>query len=262
MYKKFQEVIKNGNFQEALLILFSNNLQLKITTFVVASEENKLHSYSSNFNLLKGLKTEISSELLKEKYQNLNEFHESQVQQVDEIWQKNRDTLINIFQILLETSQQQNLPEKNNLNLSLDDQQEETFNLGLKEEEKEVEKPSEKSNLNIDIDNFPTDNVMENEAEMVNLETENIESSNNVDEDWNDVLNDVNDSEKIDKTPSKSSASLPIGDEDDWGKWIDDNDKIQTDSSEVNLEEFEWEDDKNWEDFKPNLPLENMTENQ
>ena len=259
MYKKFQEAIKNGNFHEALLILFSNNLELKITTSVVASEESKLHSYSSNFNLLKGLKTEISSELLKEKYQNLNEFHESQVQQVDEIWQKNRETLINIFQILLETSQQQNLPEKNNLNLSLDNQQEKTFNLQVKEE-KQVEKPSEKSTLN--IDNFPTDNVIENEAESVNLETENIESNNNVDEDWNDVFNDVNDSEKIDKTPSQTSASLPIEDEDDWEKWIDDDDKIQTDSSEVNLEEFEWEDDKNWEDFKPNLPLENMTENQ
>lgn len=112
-YEEIKQALAEGNWQQAMLIAFSNSLQLKLTSTVrVPNFEAK--RIETIFNLIQGLETQIESEILASNYQHLLDFHQQQLNSADEIWQKNRETLVKIFQLL--AGNLGNLPEeKNNL---------------------------------------------------------------------------------------------------------------------------------------------------
>jgi hypothetical protein len=98
--EEFKQAIEQGNLQEALLIAFSNNIELKITTSLVFPNHNECYSWQSNLNLLEGLETEISDKLLEEEFKNFRYFHCQQIEQAYKTWDKNRETLVRIIKIL------------------------------------------------------------------------------------------------------------------------------------------------------------------
>jgi hypothetical protein len=290
--KQFKDAIKAGNLKEAFLIAFSNNLKFQATTSIICAENNQPYSWRSKISLLEGLETKISPQLLNDKYKNINQFHQRQVNQADETWQKNRETLIKVFQILAGIPRKQEIDEEN---------EEETFDLAVEnpdlKELADIEIVSEKLNIDdfsldneaenkeeggdlqvektptegvakietvseeLNIDDFSLDNEMENEQETLNQERENIESDNAKEEDWGDLLNgmeDMEETENINETPSESSSKLETENDQDWGEWLEEGD-LSANASTAKIEEIEWEDEENWEDFDPNRPVENIT---
>lgn len=100
-YEEFRELLKEGKNREAFLLALSNSLQLTIKT---ASSKTQL-SLETQINLLKGISNIITSpEAVKNPKTPLEieviKFHEAQKKQAYQIWRKNRETLIEIFQII------------------------------------------------------------------------------------------------------------------------------------------------------------------
>lgn len=100
-HEEFRELLREGKNREALLLALANSLELKIKTI---SKKAQLR-WETRINLLKGItniinRTEALTNLTKPEEIQLTQFHECQRKQAYEIWQKNRETLIKVFQIM------------------------------------------------------------------------------------------------------------------------------------------------------------------
>lgn len=98
-YEEIKQALAEGNFKQAMLIAFSNNLKLKFKT-TVKQQDIQPKIIETSFNLIQGVETRIESEILDSNYQHITDFHRQQLHSAYETWEKNRETLIKIFQLL------------------------------------------------------------------------------------------------------------------------------------------------------------------
>lgn len=243
LYQEFQTAIQAGQLREALLIAFSNNLELKITTSLVSSTKNQSYSWHSQLNLVEGLETKVSRELVDDNYQNLYQFHAQQIERAYQIWDKNRATLSEVLQLLA------GIP----ISPKSGEREKKLFSLDTSDLELETETSTPEA-----IPVTPAEEFTDNKVLNLPFPTDNLDSEASLEEDYGDLLDDIQDEETTTETTSASSASVAIDDDEDWGEWLEEGDLPQN-ASNPNLDEMDWEDEENWQDFAPNQPRENVS---
>ncbi len=255
LYQEFQAAIQAGNLKEALLIAFSNNLELKITTSLVSPTKNQSYSWRSQLNLLNGLEIEVSKELLNDNYQNLHQLHTQQIDRAYQTWENNQATLIKVLQLLAGITVQQNG----------DKQEEKAFST---EAISPLEVPqTEESALN----NNSPEELIEARAFNLPLEIENIDPEVSVEEnainlvddilgeDSSNLVDDILEEKAKIETKLQSPASEEPEDDEDWGEWLEETD-LSPHNSNPNLDDLDWSDEENWEDITTDCAPKNVSQ--
>ena len=98
-HDEFQQALANKELKQAFLIAVSNSIEFKIKT-AITSLDHRPAQIETKINLLGAYETNLDGEILAAQYQQTNWFHQQQVNSAYDIWQKNRETLVKILQIL------------------------------------------------------------------------------------------------------------------------------------------------------------------
>lgn len=299
-YDKMKELIKENKLKEALLLAFSNSLKIKISTKSKAEEKQELKTV---INLLKGITNRISDPNLINNYQSNSEtidlfnFHEQQKQSAYKLWEKNRETIVAILQIIAGNSLEiNNLKKKEEKVISLTEKPEDEF----QEIEQELdfednnnqdnfaveENPLEEENWVSDIvddivgeteeeiasedessqeENWD-DFVMEEEnqeAEVI-IEAENTEEEEN----WDEFMDDDGYSEgEEDSIVNSNGVSLEKSSEEEgeWQEWLEEEDSLEVKEEGLTNNEIEENESSNLEvgdEWQEWLEEENTSENE
>ncbi|WP_330203323.1 hypothetical protein [Cyanobacterium sp. Dongsha4] len=211
-YEEMKELIKENKLQEALLLAFSNNLKLKITTKSKGKKEDVIETL---INLLGRISNKVSdpdlinnSTLDNSDTINIVDFHERQRQLAYETWHKNRETLIGILQIISGNSATINKFKKSENNVisikGKTDQKETDFqDFGFAQEELDNHQPQEEE------ENW-VDNIVDS---IVGGEEDEISHTEDLEQDWGDFISE---------DEEKESAEVIINsEEENWDEFID-----------------------------------------
>jgi hypothetical protein len=103
--EKFQQLLKAGKLDEALLLALEQAIELEVTTWVASEEETEAipgQRLRSRLNLVAGeLEHEIGEEFLNNPaYEQLQQFHLEQVQASRQTMVQNVQTLQQLFTVL------------------------------------------------------------------------------------------------------------------------------------------------------------------
>jgi len=92
-----QALIKK-DFKQALLIALSNSLKIKTKT--VLKKDSKTYQIIKEVDLVNGTKNHLDLELLSSQNSQIIRFHQQQIKELYPLWEKNRETLAKIMQLL------------------------------------------------------------------------------------------------------------------------------------------------------------------
>jgi len=96
--QQITQVLIKKDFKQALLIALSNSLKIKTKT--VLKTDNKNYQITKEIDLVNGSKNHLDLELLKSENNQIISFHQQQVKELYPLWEKNRETLVTIMQLL------------------------------------------------------------------------------------------------------------------------------------------------------------------
>ncbi len=96
--QQISQVLIKKDFKQALLIALSNSLKIKTKT--VLKTDNKNYQITKEIDLVNGSKNHLDLELLKSENNQIISFHQQQVKELYPLWEKNRETLVTIMQLL------------------------------------------------------------------------------------------------------------------------------------------------------------------
>ncbi len=228
--EEIKQLLAKKDFSAALLVAFSNSLKFKLTSIKTDTDKDTQESVEfieTQINLLKGLTTTASnSEILSSK-NDLTKFHTQQLGNVYQVWQKNREVLVKILEILAGNNLK-DIPltksvsfefNKSNLIEKSETQDSEIIDFDLAEDnddENWLDENKEQINSPIDSDNemlldeiiveeeneIILDALDEDENEMIILDTINDEDENEIildtiDENENEIILDTIDEESV-----------------------------------------------------------------
>jgi len=228
-YDKIKEMLEKKKLSQTLLFALSNSLKIKLTTI-----DQKGQKIETKINLLKGISTEVSNPYLLKNDNNTFKFHQKQLKEIYSLWDKNRETLVKILQIingnsiefnqnfeekLLEDSDnfddESNMDEDIDLSIEID-----TENIDSETPENwvdETEENQEEENMEVEIENSFSedmdfeDNDFNNEDDFDSLtediaseDEENIFDDNQEEnvhsetgENWDNLMGEMSEEEAI-----------------------------------------------------------------
>ena len=104
----FKQKIKEGNLKDALILIMSEAVDLKITTWISAEQQNSSSKSSegnyicTRMNILDGdIENEIGFQFMNKKsYKEIQQFHLEQVKEGHQIVQTNLENIHKMFAIL------------------------------------------------------------------------------------------------------------------------------------------------------------------
>lgn len=275
-YEEIKQALAEGNLKQAMLIAFCNNLQLTIKT-TVNRLDNQQNHIETNLNLLSGIKTQLELETLQIQDAKYTNFHQQQVKLAYETWQKNRETLIKLFEILagnsinIELESSPIYPDNSkdfddNIPLEIEpniDEEFENFDLELVTEEKE-------QLITNNYDDFPEEEA-EYEYEIDSQIQSNFDSE--TEENWVDEIVDIVDiqaeeeeEEEINNSVFKGEINEDLEFDDfpvDQESELEDQEEIITEEVEIdeveaeeNWDDLDWEIENNQEEIAENENME------
>lgn len=225
-----KELLERKKLQQILLIALSNSLKLKLST--TSKSQDKIVNIETKINLLKGLTTKISDKSLLFGDNNILKFHQKQVENAYETWEKNRETIIKLLQIIAGNSVE--------ITSLIKESSEQSLTLAT--EENYIEDTS----FDDDFTDFALDSTPENslsdEENQQYVETKEDDGENWIDDIENDTEESVNDNGE---SENFDDMSLDLG--------------MMTEEKEIftaeNKEEVV-EAEEDWEDFIDEMPEE------
>ncbi|MGI0481599.1 hypothetical protein ACN4EE_12500 [Geminocystis sp. CENA526] len=282
-YDKIKDLIEKKKLSQGLLFALSNSLKIKLTTRT--EDQDIISSIETEIDLIKGLNTQINDQsLLTQKSYAIN-FHKQQLDNIYDIWDKNRETLVKIFQIINGSSiELESLGYADeDLNQSAEDFADEVEEENALFEEESIEEENsffedesidEKDSENFDNetsenwiddldndmeDSFSTEEETEDESFEMGEEEEIISTSDDdiVEEeespegDWDDLMDEMPEaeaivSEAIAMDSEGVSPDLETND-DDWEEWLEDDDNISNHNGELPPDSIDWN-EENWQE--------------
>lgn len=274
--ENIKELLEKKKLQQILLIALSNSLKLKLNT--TSKSQDKIVNIETKINLLKGLTTKISDKSLLFSDNNVLKFHQKQVENAYETWEKNRETIIKLLQIiagnsveitsLIKESSEQSLPLATEENYIEDTNFEDDFadftleNSGNDEENQQYPETEENDGENW-IDEIKNENdrdELENFDDIsLNLDmmteekeiftSENKEEVVEAQEDWEDFIDEMPEEEIATKeevlinSVENDSPSLEV--DDDWQEWLEEdnspNNNGEHEDQAIDWNEEDWE---------------------
>lgn len=266
-YDEIKQTLANQDLKQAILIAFSNSLEIKLKTSL-KQDQNQTIDIISQINLIQGLNTKVDQSLLEPQHQYLTEFHQKQLNSVYDTWQKNRETLIKILQILsgnlTDVQISKNLSYSNNekfddfdLELITEANKQEQISQDNDQETEEIfedwiddimgEEESEIS-PDLEFEDFSSPELAEQIGnEEVEIEEESAEEDWN-DVDWNEDFVNTADIENMMEMAANEESSPSLEVEDNWEEWLDEdslpnleNDEI----AEMNWSQEDWQNANN-----------------
>lgn len=239
-YDKIKDLIEKKKLSQGLLLALSNSLKIKLVTKTKGKEQ--VNNIETEIDLVKGLTTEINDKsLLSQNNYTLN-FHQKQLENIYDTWDKNRETLVKIFQIINGSS----------------------IKLGTSEYLPEELTESDDSFAH-EFDDFESESSPENslfeEESLAENPLNEEENNNNIDdetqENWIDDLD--NDNEIEDSFPQEEDEENTS--EDDSFEMMMEEEDIFTSDDDVMVSKTEFveesiEEDEDWDDFMVEMPEE------
>ncbi|BAQ60232.1 hypothetical protein GM3708_638 [Geminocystis sp. NIES-3708] len=223
-HEDVKELLHKKKLKQVLLIALSNSLKLKLTT--TSTAKNTTTNIETKINLLKGLTTKISADTLISNNNHGLNFHQKQVENAYETWEKNRETLVKLLQIIA----------GNNVKItsSIEEKSEELFPLAA------PENYIEDTSFEDDFSNFESDSTLENSLNY--QETQEYQEPEE-EENWiDDLENETEESNKnIDEAESFDGISLDVE---------------MMAEEEISVTENKVEEEENWDDFIDEIPEE------
>jgi hypothetical protein len=249
-YDKIKDLIEKKKLSQGLLLALSNSLKIKLVTKNKAKEQ--VNSIETDIDLVKGLTTQINDKnsLTNNSY-TLN-FHKKQLENIYDTWDKNRETLVKIFQIINGSSieQHHSVSELNTLAYPSDDFMESDDSFENDFNDFESESPLENSL-------FEEKSLTENPLN----EEDDKEIDDEIQENWIDDLNNDLDDDIEDSFPQEEEEDEENSSEDDSFDIMMEEEDIffsdneATDSDTESIEES-MEKDEDWDDFMVEMPEE------
>ncbi|BAQ64092.1 hypothetical protein [Geminocystis sp. NIES-3709] len=276
-YDKIKDLIEKKKLSEGLLLALSNSLKIKLTT------KQQVSKIETDIDLLKGLNTHINDKNLLSKDNYALNFHQKQLENIYQTWDKNRETLVTIFKIISGSSVDINFISVEHEKFSeTDDNFDDNFNDF--EEESSIENSftideEDKDNINDDVsenwiddlnndveDSFSQKEELENVSEEVSLEVASeeeeeifnsegedisMEEESVEDENWGDLMGEMSEeealvSEEIIMDNENEDVSPDLETDDDWEEWLDE-DNLPNHNGEYNPEAIDWS-EENWQE--------------
>ncbi|WP_017296250.1 hypothetical protein [Geminocystis herdmanii] len=247
-YDKIKDLIEKKKLSQGLLLALSNSLKIKLVTKTKGKEQ--VNNIETEIDLVKGLNTEINDKsLLSSNNYTLN-FHKKQLENIYDTWDKNRETLVKIFQIINGSSIElhHSVSELNTLAYPSDDFME-----------------SDDSFEN-DFNDFESESALENSLfeekslteNPLNEEEDNSNVDNETSENWIDDLNNDLDDDIEDSFPQDEEDEENSSEENSFEMMIEEEDIFlsQNDESEAESVEESIEEDEDWDDFMVEMPEE------
>lgn len=224
-----KELLQKKKLKQVLLIALSNSLKLKLTT--TSTGKNIITNIETKINLLKGLTTKISADALTSNNNHSLNFHQKQVENAYETWEKNRETLVKLLQIIA----------GNQVEISsfISGKSEELLPLATQENY------IEDTSFEDDFRNFESDSPLENSLNYE--ENQEYEEATEEEENWIDDLE--NTTEELHKNIDESESF------DDMSLDLDMMAEEEISTTEDKVEE-EVENEENWDDFIDEIPEE------
>lgn len=266
-YDEIKQTLANQDLKQAMLIAFSNNLEIKLKTSL-KKDQNKTIDIISQINLIQGLNTKVDQSLLESEHKYLTEFHQKQLNSVYDTWHKNRETLIKILQLL--SGNITDIEINKNLSYSGDDKFD-SFDLELitdankqekisQDDSQETEKIAEdwiddimgeeesEISPNLEFEDFSSAELVEQIGnEEVEIEEESAEEDwSNVD--WNEDFANTADIENMMEMAANEESSPSLEVEDNWEEWLDEDSLPNLESDEVtnmNWSQEDWQNANN-----------------
>lgn len=246
-YDKIKDLIEKKKLSQGLLLALSNSLKIKLVTKIKGKEQ--VNTIETDIDLVKGLTTEISDRsLLSPNNYPLN-FHQKQLENIYDTWDKNRETLVTIFQIINGSSieQHHSVIELNTSAYTPDDFSESDDSFAHEFDDFESESSPENSL-------FEKDSFSEN---LLNDDENNNEIDEETAENWIDDLD--NDSDIEDSFPQDEEDEEENSSEDDSFEMMIEEEGIFTSDDEGKESDSESvvgsiEEDEDWEDFMVEMP--------
>ncbi|NCO76355.1 MAG: hypothetical protein GW795_05135 [Cyanobacteria bacterium] len=223
-YEEIKELLKKKKLKQILLIALSNSLKLKLNTS--AKTKDKLSNIETKINLIRGITTKTNNLSLLSQEDQVFQFHQQQVEKAYETWDKNRETLVQILQII----------GGNSLDLS-------TFSKELSSLSKEENSSEEETNY---IENEAEDNLEDDFADF-EFDTPSDENKQEIEADISENWIDDIDNE-IENPVEENLNSVEI---------IDiSTDIVEEENIFSDEEKEENEEEENWDDFMDEMPME------
>ncbi len=253
-----KELLEKKKLQQIFFIALSNSLKLTLTS--TYKGKDKISNIETEINLLKGLTTKISDQSLLSN-NNVLKFHQKQVANVYEIWEKNRETLVKVLQIIAGNSEDDftdfelNSSPQNRLNYKENQEYEETIRDDDEEnwiDDIENETP-ESENQSPKSENFEDTSL---DLEMVSEEEiftdENKEDIEDKEENWDDFMDEMPEKEEIvtkeevviNSDGEDDSPSLEVSD--DWQEWLEE-DNSSNNNGEHEPQAIDWS-EEDWQE--------------
>lgn len=249
-YDKIKDLIEKKKLSQGLLFALSNSLKIKLVTKTKGKEQ--VNNIETDIDLVKGLTTEINDKSFLTKNNYILNFHKKQLENIYDTWDKNRETLVKIFQIINGSSiaQRHSVIELNSSAYSTDDftESDDSFENDFKDFESE----SSPENAFFEEENL-AENPLDEEEENNNIEDETSENwIDDLDDDLDNDIENIEDSfpqeEDEENSSEDNSFEMMIEEEDIL---LSQNDESETESVEESLEE-----DEDWDDFMVEMPEE------
>lgn len=232
-YEKIKNLIEKKKLSQGLLLALSNSLKIKLVTRT--KEKEQFNNIETDIDLVKGLITEINDKSCLSANNYILNFHKKQLENIYDTWDKNRETLVKIFQII------------NGSSIKL--------NSSLYSADNFIESKESDDNFEHEFNDFESESPLENsffeEENPLNEEEDNHHREEEIPENWIDNLEDESDSdndiENIENSfpeeEDKENSFEMMIEEDIF---MSNNDEGETESSE----------EEDWDDFMVEMPEE------
>ena len=233
-YEEIKQLLKKKDFQSALLLAFSNSLKFKLTTKI--GDQHESSSIETTIDLLKGVTNTVSDSSCLENQNKLIKFHRSQLENVHDIWDTNRQIIVAILKVLANNDE----VDSSNLKTS-------SFSAtSLTTSELEPDPDHFEHNVNDIVDLMLEDN--DEEDDFINTIDQNEEDEEIIatvqktaDESWSEFMDGLSAEEEavtekviVNEAPSDQEI-------DDWSEWVIEN---EDENEKINWTEEDWQEEE------------------
>lgn len=278
-YEQIKTLLQKNQLSQVLLIALSNSLKIKLTT--TNKNQDQIEWIETKINLLKGITTKINDRELLNSNHSLVKFHQQEVEKIYEIWDKNRETLAIIMQILagnkvdvsnfigkasqefLETEKDDSLEndfsdfelesnEDNNWeNNNFEEENQESEDIfNENEEENWINDIEDENNSDISIESNFDEITDEMPEKIFNEDEQEIEEEEIGEANWDNLMEGMSEKEiEVSETIIKNESENEISEEEieeDWEEWLEEN-ETPNHKGEYNPDDIDWN-EENWEE--------------
>jgi hypothetical protein len=243
-YDKIKDLIEKKKLSQALLFALSNTLKIKLIT---KNQKKELaNNIETVIDLAKGLTTEINDKNSLTKNSYTLDFHKKQLENIYDTWDKNRETLVKIFQIINGSSIE---PHHSTIELHASEYSPDDFTESDDTFENDFNDFESESSLENSL--FEEESFSEN---PLNDNDQNKEIDNETQENWIDDLNSDLDNDIEDSFPQEEESEETPSEIDSLEMMMEEEDIFTSDNEAEENDQESPEEDENWDDFMVEMP--------